>query len=120
MLAKPTEPAMVRPSIFAISEPRDVDSAERNAIAMRMLTMIKPKAIAVDAFGEEIGQRRHGARALHLQPAGVDLGCHADADAEQRRTDEAEAGVAAQHVFGDLDVALGKHAGWPHRTGRRT
>ena len=57
------------------------------------------------ALREEVGRSRHGAGAFEFQPAGGELRGEADADAEERCADQAEAGVAAEHVLGDVHVA---------------
>ena len=66
-----------------------------------------------EAAGGEVGERRHGAGASKLEPAGGTLQREADADAEERGADHPEGGVAREHVFGDVEAAA-KGSGFVH------
>ena len=56
-----------------------------------------------DALGEDVGERRHGAGLLELEPAGAAVHGYSDTDAEDGGTEGAEDGVATEEIFGDRD-----------------
>ena len=120
MLAKLMEPTMVMPSILTSS----MDVSET-----------PPKVVAIDgenadddeaegdrggALCEEVRGSGHRAGALEFEPAGGELSGQADTDAEERGADEAEAGIAAEHVFRDVDIARDRRCGWRCRRAGRT
>ena len=107
ILAKLMEPTIVMPSILTSSmawrprraatnpcgnyrEKANNDQAERDRRG---------------TFCEEVGGGGHWARALEFQPTGGELRGHADSNAKEGGPDEAEASVASEHVFRDVDIA---------------
>ena len=104
MLAKLMEPTMVMPSILVSSVRVRGDAAERDGDRGEDADDDEAEGDGGGTFCEEVGGGGHGAGAFEFQPAGGEFSGEADADAEERGADEAEAGVAAEHVLRDRHV----------------